>query len=138
MYAIRVAWSVTDQRRPQGPDRPLEEELEKSEKGATQSAFEELARAREDATMLGCVSGGAGIASARAATRNARAKEIEAMVSRMVDAIPVDRWAVTVELHVVRGMSVTVVAREMGVSRSTVYSYLSRAADWADSNMPQQ
>lgn len=105
------------------------------ERRKAKSLFEELAKTREDAAMLECVSGDADMAATRAASKNERVREIETLVSLMVDAIPVDRWAIAVDLHVIHGMSVTVIARKMGVSRSTVYSYLSKAADWVDSNL---
>lgn len=97
--------------------------------------FKELEKNRADTALLESMSDDANIAAARVDSKDARTKELEEIVSRLVSAVPVDRWAVAVDLHIMQGISVNVVASKMGVARSTVYSYIAKAAEWADSNL---
>lgn len=103
--------------------------------GRTKSVFKELEKNRADTALLESMSDDANIAAARVDSKDARTKELEEIVSRLVSAVPVDRWAVAVDLHIMQGISVNVVASKMGVARSTVYSYIAKAAEWADSNL---
>ena len=55
-------------------------------------------------------------------------------VCRMISELPSGRWAAALNGKVIQGMSVKAIACDMGVSTSSVYSYISQASKWLDAN----
>ena len=105
--------------------------MERNAKGL----FSELDKARDDVSMAESMEH---IESpsllARAKQRNGELKRLEEVASRMISALPRERWAAAVNDRFVQGLSAGAVAADMGVSSSTVYSYISQAARWLDAN----
>ncbi len=75
--------------------------------------------------------------AARAAAREHEEQRLERAVRLLVSCLPSDRWAAAVHGRYLCGQSAEVVARNMGVSRSSVYGYLSCATTWADDHLEQ-
>ncbi len=105
--------------------------------GNARGLFRALEKARDDARVLDMVAGGGpggwDPMAGRAISKKEEVKRLEGMAVRAVASLPSERWAAAVYGRYVQGHSASVVAREMGVSKSTVYVYLADAIKWLDS-----
>lgn len=104
--------------------------------GGARGLFKALEKARDDARVLDMVTSGMlgdqGPMSGRSASKKGELERLEGMAARAVASLPSERWAAAVYGRYIQGHSASVVAREMGVSKSSVYGYLADAIKWLD------
>ena len=97
--------------------------------------FRELDRARDDVAMAESVDRiNSSLLHDRTEQRVKELEKLEYEVSRMVSALPKERWAVALNGRFIQGLSASSVAADMGVSTSSVYAYISQASKWLDEN----
>ena len=104
----------------------------------TKELFASLEQARNSLEVLRSASTGAPEdenLTERIQRRECEERCLEKTLHSLVSRLPSDRWAAAVHGRYICGQSTEVVARGLGVSRSSVYSYLTCAATWGDGHL---